>query len=135
MVKIAEDFGLKIHLYADDSELYIGFSPLIEASQSILAVKECLNMIKCWMNENFLKINIDKTNVMFFGRQQELDFFTVSICIEGKCFGSGTNMCIETLGITLDSSLNMHNMVSQCVKACYFQLKNLQSVRHNIGSY
>ena len=129
MARIAADYGLKIHFYADDSEMYIGFSPLTEASQSMLAVKQCLDVIKCWMHANFLKINMDKTKVMFFGRHQELSLFTVHVNIEGKYFESGMDMSLKTLGIKLDSKLCMQKMVSECVKNCYFQLKHLQGIR------
>ena len=129
MAKIAEKYGLNVHFYADDSELYIGFSPLTEASQSMLLVKACLNEIKGWMHTNFLKINMDKTNVMFFGRYQELNLFTVDITIEGKFFENNINSTLETLGIILDSKLSMQAMVSESCKSCYFQLKKLQSIR------
>ena len=130
MVRIAEKYGLQVHFYADDSEMYIGFSPLTEASKSMLAVKKCLNEVRNWMHANFLKINMGKTNVMFFGRHQELNLFNVDITIEGQYFASGLdNKSFVTLGIKLDNKLSMQSMVSECVQSCYFQLKNLQSIR------
>ena len=73
---------------------------------------------------------MDKTNVMFFGPHQELNLFNVDITIEGQYFASGLdNKSFVTLGIKLDNKLCMQSMVSECVQSCYFQLKNLQSIR------
>ena len=65
IVPIAEFYGLCIHLYADDSNLCIGFNPLTEASITMLHINNSLNDIKQWMVSNFLRINIDKTDGMF----------------------------------------------------------------------
>ena len=82
LVKVAKRFGLQIHLYADDTQLYLGFSPLSEATMSINLINNCLNEINVWMNDNFLKLNLDKTQVIFFGRDQELSLHSVSIDID-----------------------------------------------------
>ena len=129
MAYIAEKYGLNVHLYADDSELYIGFSPLTETSQCKISIENCLNEIKGWMHANFLKINMDKTKVMFFGRHQELNLFTIDISIEGKYFESNMNNTIKTLGVKLDTKLSMQSMVSESCKSCYLELKKLQSIR------
>ena len=134
LVQVAEAYGLKIHLYADDAELYIGFSPLTESSLTMIKVKNCVNDVQSWMNANFLKINIDKTNVMFYGRTQELNLFDVYIDIDGEYFESSPDDVMKTLGIYLDSRLSMHRMVAECCKSCYFQLKKLQSIRRFLNT-
>ena len=129
LVGIAAEYGLCIHLYADDAELYIGFSPLTQSSLTMINVKECILGVQSWMDSNFLKINIGKTNVIFFGRTQELNLFNVDIDIDGKYFESSPDSVIKTLGIYLDSKLSMNNVVTECCKTCYFQLRKLQSIR------
>ena len=76
MINVAASHGFSLHLYADDSNLYIGFNPLSMATITMNNVKDCLDDIRVWMCSNFLKINLDKTNVMFFGRTQELNLFS-----------------------------------------------------------
>ena len=129
LVKVAETYGLQIHLYADDAELYIGFSPLTESSLTMIKVKDCVDNVQSWMNANFLKINIDKTNVIFYGRTQDLNLYDVDIDIDGEYFESSPDGVMKALGIHLDSHLSMKNMVAECCKSCYFQLKKLQSIR------
>ena len=87
MVRIAESHGLHVHFYADDSQMYTGFSPLItESSAYMSTIKNCLSDVKVWKHANFLKINMDKTNVMFFAHSQELNLFTVNVIIENEYF-------------------------------------------------
>ena len=59
---IAEKYGLSIHIYADDTQLYIGFKPNDTSNVSVIGgtIQDCLNEIKCWMTDNFLKMNPGK---------------------------------------------------------------------------
>ena len=86
------------------------------------------------MNANFLKINIDKTNVMFYGRIQELNLFDVYIDIDGEYFESSPDDVMKTLGVYLDSTLSMRRMVAECCNSCFFQLKKLQSIRRFLST-
>ena len=129
VVTIAQECGFNIHLYADDCQFYIGFNPLTDRTSNSTAVQNCFQRIKLWMKNNFLKLNIDKTQVMFLGRPQEISLFDVSLNIEDKDYYSDKNMDVKTLGVLLDSQLKMDKMVSQCIKTCYFNLKQLQSIR------
>ena len=134
VVNIAEKHGFDAHLYADDCELYVGFNPLCENTSNALAVQRCFNDIKTWMQSNFLKLNVDKTQVIFFGRCQELNFFDISLNIEDKEFYSSKDMHVKSLGVLLDSELKMDKMISQCVKTCYFNLKKFQTIRNSLDT-
>ena len=130
LVEVAKCFGLQIHLYADDSQIYFGFSPLNESTLSMNLIKDCLMEVHLWMTKNFLKLNLDKTEVMFFGRQQEMSLFDVSIDVDGEVFCSNSTVTVKTLGIYLDSNLSMDANVSRCISSAYCNLKSLQSIRH-----
>ena len=52
--------GIKHHIYADDTQLYITLSPS-NFSQSMTALTDCLNDIQNFMAANKLKLNPDKT--------------------------------------------------------------------------
>ena len=145
VVEIAERHGFNAHLYADDCELYIGFNPLAENTSNALAVQACFHDIKMWMQHNFLKLNIDKTKVIFFGRYQELNFYDTSLNIEGTEFLSSKDRnvnktqghvkslgYVKSLGVLLDNELKMDKMVSQCVKTCYSNLKKFQTIRNSL---
>ena len=134
VIGIAQGFGLDIHLYADDSQLYVGFCPLTETTVTMHTIISCLQEIEKWMHKNFLKINIDKTNVIFFGRSIDLQLFSVDLTLENpiktKIFESKLDASVKTLGVMLDSRMSMQQMVAQCCKTGYFNLSKLQSIRH-----
>ena len=50
------------HQYADDTQLYISFLPT--AGDAVLSLQRCLGTILEWMQENGLRLNPDKTEVL-----------------------------------------------------------------------
>jgi hypothetical protein len=51
------------HCYADDTQLYIAFSPTEERGESdaVIAMERCIEDIRVWMSEDKLIMNADKT--------------------------------------------------------------------------
>ena len=57
--RIAKKYGILIQLYADDSQLYIGFraNDPLSVSDAVRRIEECLREIKEWIRDNFMKLN------------------------------------------------------------------------------
>ena len=64
---IAQKHGVEMHMYADDTQLYLKFKPQ-EYNCVILNMAECLAEIRTWMSENLLKFNDTKTEFMVIGK-------------------------------------------------------------------
>ena len=60
LAKIAAKYGLSIHLYADDTQLYLSFD-VSEGEVCREKMEACLDEIRTWMAENMLKLNESKT--------------------------------------------------------------------------
>ena len=64
--QIAQKYGLQYHLYADDTQLYASFKPSDSASADFIVgnIESCFREIKIWMDQNLLKLNEDKTELL-----------------------------------------------------------------------
>ena len=61
--------NLQYHLYADDSQHYISFKTDCSAdlAQAKSSVELCVKDIDCWMTNNKLKLNQEKTELISCG--------------------------------------------------------------------
>ena len=66
VVKIAESFGIQIHCYADDVQLYI-HCLATDAPIAVARLLACIGAIDKWMGSNKLKLNADKTQLIWLG--------------------------------------------------------------------
>ena len=68
---IVEKYLPSIHCYADDSELYLVFSPSVPGDDEIAlnAMYDCIKDLKEWMISDQLKLNDGKTEFLTHGHQ------------------------------------------------------------------
>ena len=136
--KIAKKHGLDIQLYADDSQLYIGFSASKPSELADIKdrIRKCLEEIKSWMLENFMKLNEAKTELLVFGKtqtlkkMQDLDVsisFGDTVIVQTMFTGESG----KSLGVMLDEKLSMDRQIASVKKKCSWTLMNLRT----IGSY
>ena len=61
---IMRKIGLQFHIYADDTQIYMSFTPNIDCiSFSISRIEECIKDIEAWMMINRLKLNLMVTKL------------------------------------------------------------------------
>ena len=63
-----------IHCCANDSQVYISFSPNNKAEQLAVVrnMEDCIRDIRSWMSNDDLKFNDDKTEFLIIGSSQQL---------------------------------------------------------------
>ena len=60
---ITEKHSINSHFYADDSQLYVFVDRKSGVDRSILRLETCIQDIRFFMRNNFLKLNDDKSEV------------------------------------------------------------------------
>ena len=65
--RIIRKHDISYHMYADDSQLYVDFSPCDEKT-ALANLQQCIQEVREWLRENFLLLNENKTEVVIFGK-------------------------------------------------------------------
>ena len=68
---IVQAHGMSLHLYADDTQLYISCG-ISEAVSTKEQQEQCVSALRDWMSANLLKLNDDKTEFMVIGTRHTL---------------------------------------------------------------
>ena len=71
ILSIVESFGFHAHSYADDLQIYAHSDPK-EAYTLVASFSDCVDAIKEWMASNHLRLNPDKTEVIWLGSPRRL---------------------------------------------------------------
>jgi len=110
---------LAYHMYADDTQLYLSF----EANQpdniaaATLKLEACLDDICDWMSANMLKLNCDKTEVMFFASKNTPDPPGINIRVGATPVIPSSS--VRNLGVITDKTMTMDKQVTSIMRSCY----------------
>ena len=116
-------------LNADDTQIYKSFY-LDECLSSILCVEKCVSNVKTCMTSNKFQMNDDKTDVLLVTAKQivNLQHLPGVMNINGTCVNFSPS--VRNLGITLDSTLSLHQHVMNVCRVAYFELRRINSIRN-----
>ena len=80
-------------------------------------IQLCVSEIREWMNQNMLKLNDDKTELIVFTSNYKQDLY---------------NDLSITIGVIFDRVLSLRQHVSYTSKTCRFHLRNISRIRKYI---
>ena len=87
--------------------------------------------IREWMNQNMLKLNDDKTELIVFTSTYKQDLYNdLSITIGGTVVDYSSQ--VRDLGVIFDRVLSLRQHVSYTSKTCRFHLRNISRLRKYI---
>ena len=122
--KVIRSFSVSYHQYADDTQFF-GTETTKELADVKATCVKCILGVRDWMRRNRLRLNDDKTEVMYVGNKKftsdtHLTIGDTSIQIVDK---------VRNLGTFLDSGLSMDHHIDTMIKSLYCQLKRISSIR------
>ena len=79
----------------------------------------CVERINAWMSSNRLRMNADKTQLLWLGTRQQLNKLSVN---ELQMLGARVSFSRSVLNlvVTIDSQLSMSDRVTSLCRACFF---------------
>ena len=121
---------MNVHLYADDTQLYLPFNPLDPDSvtSNRLKIEACVTEMKAWMLCNKLKLNDAKSEFLIISsKYQKVNLQCQSICIgDLEMLASRT---VRNLGVLFDFNMTMNEFVPKTCQSVYFHLRSISSIR------
>ena len=128
---IVHKHALEAGGYADDHRIMLSFK-ITDSTSEIMAIErmeKCLQDIRTWMIQHKLKMNDDKSEVIFFGtRQQRAKLVTNTVSVGGIPVKAVE--CVRDLGAWLDCNLDMKTHVVKKCRAAYINLYNINRIRN-----
>ena len=123
--------GLKLHIYADDTQIYFCFRPVstLAIMDGIDRIQRCVLEVQEWMAANLLKLNADKTEILILGSRVQLGKFMVNSISIGSIAVPICQKPVRNLGVMFDSMLSMEHQVVQVIKLANYHLRNINRVR------
>ena len=106
-------YNLNYHVYTDDTQLYIIFKSSQESANScITTLEKCIQEIRSWMRQNFLKLN----EFLLFGSRQQLS----KVCLPFITIGDSQitpSSQARNLGVIFDSTMTLKPHISNIVRS------------------
>ena len=128
--EIASQHGFQIHGYADDLQLYQSCFPTDMLPLNIRFMG-CLEATQSWMTRNRLKLNAARTEVMWMGSARKLKNLSPPEVVFADCV-IPISSHVRSLGVIIDSALTFSDHVTRLVNSCFYQLRQIRSVRRSL---
>src|SRR5688572_1634079 len=129
---IASRHGIEIHLYADDTQLYVHLR-LNEVANATKKLRACIDDVMLWSLSMRLKLNPSKSELIWFDRSTKLLQCTeLSLSTSSSLLSPAST--VRDLGVILDSALSLKPQIAAISRACLFHLRRIRQLRSTLDS-
>jgi hypothetical protein len=120
------------HLYADDTQLYISFSPT-DSKNNLAMLSSILNTVHNWLTTNRLTVNPAKTEYLLIGTPQQRSKITSSDITFQNTTLSPTDSA-RNLGFIFDSDLSHKKQISSVCRTSFHHIRQLRQIRSSLDT-
>ena len=114
--------NVNYHMYADDTQLYKSLLPQDQMAL-LTTMEQCIDDVKNWMIVNKLKMNEDKTEVIFCDPKRKCESTANYICIENERVNFEEKA--KNLGVIFDSMLSMKHHFNHVSQILFCELRRI----------
>ncbi|MBN3302828.1 STIMA regulator, partial [Amia calva] len=101
-------------------------NPLLTLSSP--RISSCLSAISAWMHSHHLKLNLSKSDLLFFPHSSSPSAdLPISIHLESTTLSPSSSA--KNLGVTLDPALSFSQHITMLTHTCRFFLSNIRQIR------
>ena len=116
---------LNVHLYGDDTQLYVNFelSDADNKLSSLNKIENCISEVRIRK-----KVNEDKTVALIHAsrkNQMKHNITAIKVC-DCDIIPSPS---ARNIGVVFDAEMSMASHIKQTCRVCYYHLKNIASIR------
>ena len=128
---IARRHGINVHLYADDTQLYLAFSPHtdVDTIQAVTRIQDCVAELQDLMNINKLKFNATKTEISVMCAPH-INIKLSMPHIELGVTVVPVSSVAKNIGVFFDDALSMNNQVQHIYRVAYFHIHCIGKIRN-----
>ena len=132
VIRIAQSFGVSVHSYADDLQLYV-HCRAEDSVAAIMRVTACIEAIDNWFGSNRLKMNPEKAQLIWLGSRQQLCVLNITpVRLHNETVIVPSSSALN-LGVIFDSQLTMAEHVNSITRSCFYQLRQLHFIRRCVS--
>jgi len=128
---VVTNHGFTLHQYADDCQVYTSTS-VDDATETVDRFSRCLDDVEAWMSSSRLRLNPDKTQVLWLGFKFQL----LKVDIQYVPVLTTSAKIVDTardLGVVIDRPLTMSDHVTAICRSAYYQLRQLRTIARSLS--
>jgi len=123
----AVEHDITFHGYADNTQLCVHCRPE-EIAATTPKLERCITDMDNWMSANRLKLNIDKTELLWAGTRYNMSMLNDSgPSVQLNNVTVKAIQHVRMLGVHLSSDLSLDKHVSSVSATCFYHLRQLRT--------